>query len=266
LVAVVLFCGIAVAQGQNGKDEEAAKEIFALLNQARAHQGLAPLAWDSRLAAAARRHAELMAEGGEVAHVLPGEQDVQHRLAATGMHFDRSGENVALNVTPEAVHQAFTRSREHRENILDPRYNAVGIAAVRWSEGLYVVEDFAHHLPELSERQFKAEVVQQIARLNKRRRGPPWKQVAEPRLDALACDMARTDKLDTQRALNSTGGLSAAVYTAMTPDELPDSVMEMRDGSEVRAYSVGVCFARTKKYPAGAYWVAVVFFGPSKRH
>ena len=69
-LAAVAMVGIMLCWSAYGETPElrAERELFASVNQARRAQGLAPLRWDESLAAAARRHAEVMAEHGSVQH------------------------------------------------------------------------------------------------------------------------------------------------------------------------------------------------------
>src|SRR5437879_11972358 len=73
LVAVtivgIMRCWSAYGQTATLRAEQ---ELFASVNQVRRAQGLSPLRWDESLAAAARRHAEAMAEHGSARHGVEG--------------------------------------------------------------------------------------------------------------------------------------------------------------------------------------------------
>jgi len=59
------------------------------------------------------------------------------------------GENVGRGGNIETLHQAFMDSPGHRDNLLNPVYDLVGIGVV-WSEGIpYVVEVFMDPIEEL---------------------------------------------------------------------------------------------------------------------
>jgi hypothetical protein len=49
---------------------------------------------------------------------------------------------------------------------------------------------------------------------------------------------------------------------AVTPDVAAERELVERHGPT--SSSVGACFSRTAGYPAGAYWVVVVFYFPVK--
>ena len=52
------------------------------------------------------------------------------------------GENLALASSTRAVHDGFVKSESHRNNILEPSYDRVGVAAVNGPYGLMIVQVF----------------------------------------------------------------------------------------------------------------------------
>ena len=97
-------------------DPSSAQQLFQLLNRDRAQAGLPPLAWDDGLAAAAQKHARLMADRSQLAHQFPGELPLQRRVTAVPL--DLSGENVAIDVSIPEANTGFMHSPPHRANIL----------------------------------------------------------------------------------------------------------------------------------------------------
>ena len=94
----------------------AEQELFASVNQARRAQGLSPLRWDESLAAAARRHAEAMAEHGSARHGFDGEPSLSARVKQAGAHFSWLSENVTQGPSPEFIHTQFMKSPPSREH------------------------------------------------------------------------------------------------------------------------------------------------------
>src|SRR6202521_6226725 len=80
----IMRCWSAYGQTATLRAEQ---ELFASVNQARRAQGLSPLRWDESLAAAARRHAEAMAEHGSARHGFDGEPSLVARGKQAGEHF-----------------------------------------------------------------------------------------------------------------------------------------------------------------------------------
>jgi uncharacterized protein YkwD len=139
MVGVVL-CWAAYGQAPAVRAE---RELFAAVNQARRAEGLAPLRWDESLAAAARRHAEVMAERGSAQHRFEGEPSLSARVKRTGAHFSWLAENVTQGPTPEFIHTQFMRSPPHRANVLDREMDSIGVGVVERGGQLFVVEDFS---------------------------------------------------------------------------------------------------------------------------
>src|SRR5215471_4214436 len=144
-------------------DPAGEQQLLTLMNQERAEQGLAPLTLDPRLTQAARKHTQRMIDADSLVHQLPGEQPLQLRLADESVRTDHDAENIALNGSVELVDQAVLQSPLHRANVMNPQFNAVGIAVLRVDELVYVTEDFAHLLPDYSESEADATVQQAIA-------------------------------------------------------------------------------------------------------
>jgi uncharacterized protein YkwD len=66
------------------------------------------------------------------------------RASRAGAHFDIIEENVASGPTASAIHEAWMESPEHRENLLNPGVDCVGIAVVADDGVLFAVADYSH--------------------------------------------------------------------------------------------------------------------------
>jgi uncharacterized protein YkwD len=142
LVAMAAIVVCAPAYGQNAS-LRAERELLASINGVRQSQGLSPLRWDESLAAAARRHAEVMAEHRSTGHTFEGEPSLSARAKQAGAHFSWLSENVDQGPSPEFIHTQFMKSPSHRANILDRDMNAIGVGVVEQRGQLFAVEDFA---------------------------------------------------------------------------------------------------------------------------
>jgi hypothetical protein len=119
-------------------------------NRSRADHGLSTLRLDPTLAQAARFHALQMAEHRDISHQFEGEPDLMQRGAQAGVHFSLITENVAESPDSSIVHDLWMRSAGHRENLLDPEVDSIGIAVVSRGNRFYAVEDFASTVESLS--------------------------------------------------------------------------------------------------------------------
>ena len=133
-------------------------QIFSLGNQARAQAGAAALKWDPALAAAALQHCRMMAAEGPISHQYRGEPDVTTRAAQAGAHFSLIEENVAMAPSAAEVHEAWMQSPGHRQNLLSPEVDRVGIAVVYARGELYAVADYSAAVQPLSPTQVEARV------------------------------------------------------------------------------------------------------------
>jgi uncharacterized protein YkwD len=140
VVLVGLFA-IFVARAQTG-GTVAEQELFASVNRARRAQGLPVLKWNDALATAAHRHAALMAEHAAAEHGFPGEPSLASRVTQAGARFVWVSENVARGATVELIHAEFSKSPNHRANMLDSDMDSIGVGIVERSGELFAVEDF----------------------------------------------------------------------------------------------------------------------------
>lgn len=122
-------------------------EIFSMINQERADNGLPALQLSGALTTSARRHSAAMAGAQQLSHQLPGEAGLTQREAAAGFHGSAWAENVGE--TPQGAGGAaglqdlLYSDPPHRANILSTSMRAVGVGIVIDSRGqLWLTEDF----------------------------------------------------------------------------------------------------------------------------
>ena len=120
-----------------------AAAMLMTINAERASRGLAPLAFDDRLCAIARSHAEDMVQRRYFGHSTPEGVSPFDRMNRAHYRFSYAGENIALDQNVAAAGNALWQSSEHRSNILEPHFERVGIAAVNSTDGEIFVVDFS---------------------------------------------------------------------------------------------------------------------------
>jgi len=120
-----------------------ARALLRDLNALRAQNGLSPLDFEPRLYAAARAHALDMSNRHYFDHIAPDGTSPLDRIRQAGCSFGYAGENIVLDADEHFANLTLYRSPEHRLNILEPRYERVGIAAVQTDRGEIFVEDFS---------------------------------------------------------------------------------------------------------------------------
>jgi len=268
LVVLIALCATAWPQGAGsappvGIDAESAaaeQELFRMTNRDRAEAGSPELEWNEWLAQAARKHAMEMARRGQLSHQFPGEPGLRDRIAATSIHFNASAENVALGPTTAAINRDWMLSPGHRANILNPNYNAIGVAVVRSGDDLYAVTDFAHSVPILSSADVEGAVAAAINQVRAQKKLPPlaWRQDSE--LRHYACEMAKNDRVNANALLGRANVSASLAFNDIDPAHFASRFRNLANVATSKAFAVGACFARTNTYPEGTNWIVVTFY------
>ncbi len=215
------------------------------------------LEWNEHLAESAFSHARQMVEHGQLSHQLAGEPDLGDRIRATGLRFDSWGENVALAGTVEEIHEALMHSPPHRANILDTKYNSVGIAILPRGRDLYAVENFANIYPEFSETQFRIALIAAFNDARKARKNVP----VEVRLDSQLTQAACSDSSDTNRLLrNQPGAVTLVIFSSSSPDRMPPDMLEAAKDPNLSRMNLGVCFRPGKEHGFASFRVVAAFY------
>jgi hypothetical protein len=259
LTLILLMTAVLPAAAQQF-DSASEQEIFRLVNADRARAGLPPLELDNRLTETARQHTGKMAEHKALSHQFPDEPDVRHRVIASGLRFDISGENVAFDRDADSAENSLMHSPPHRANILRPEFTVIGVGVIRGGDSIYVTQDFAHRLKEFTPAQAENAVSNAFDTLRKSAGAPPLRRVSQPSLRQLACDMARNNRLETDFARDIANVRGVVVWTASDPRKLPADLLKLKK-TTASGWSVGACYASSQQYPNPVWWmVAVAYF------
>ena len=215
----------AAAWPQDGSPESM---LLDAANHSRAAAGLPPLQWDAALAAAARQHAQRMAQHNTISHQFPGELPLQQRAMQTGARFSLIAENVAEGPTVLGLHSQWMNSPPHRANLLDRELNAVGIAVVQSGGQLFAAEDFSAAVAFLGLDAQELQVSSQLAA-----RGV--------RLLNATDDARKTCEMD--RGWAGQRPVSVVRYEASDLSHLPADVEQRVQGGKYRGAAVGACDA-----------------------
>jgi uncharacterized protein YkwD len=239
-------------------DSQAERQLLDMANADRARAGLSPLKMDEGLVRAARAHAREMAAQRQLSHEFSGEPSLSQRISAnSGLHLERAGENVALATTVDDAHQGLMSSPPHRDNLLNPSFNVAGFGVFRSGNRIYVAQDFAYSTPTYSVHKAQELVEESVEQLRREARMPRLQRVEDRGMQSSACAMAQTDSLS---AAPPPPGAYMLRYTSMQPEMLPPTISKVIAQRGLHTYSAGACYARTQKYPNGAYWVVLRFY------
>jgi uncharacterized protein YkwD len=123
--------------------ENEAEALLSMVNQARATEHSPALVRHASLDAIALRHADAMRRLKRIAHDA-GDGDPKARIEAAALDVLAAGENVAHALDVTRAHRALWASPSHRENLLEPRFDRVGIGLAEDPDGsVWVCEVFA---------------------------------------------------------------------------------------------------------------------------
>jgi hypothetical protein len=126
-VSLACFAGFGTADAS----ELTGDNVITLINESRSLAGVSALTKNAKLTAAATAKANDMFRQQYFAHVGPDGNGPSYWAGQAGYDWTALGENIAYGYnTAESVHEGFMNSAGHRANILNARYEHVGVAAV----------------------------------------------------------------------------------------------------------------------------------------
>ena len=257
-LAVIVSAG-SVSVAFDADLRQAEQQIFQLANQARKDAGVEPLQWNEQAAQAARAHAKIMAEKQALSHQFSGEAPLRERLGAIGLRFDSAAENVADAESAEEVHQALMNSPPHRQNLLNPKYNSLGIGVAKNGDQLYVVQDFAHAIATHTDTEVEDGIISDFNRLRASHGLPEVTAIKSQELRKLACE-GKQRQVHARDVLDISPGASRVMaFTLIDPAKLPESLLDA-SRQPARRMSIGACFAPSSSTSYAAFWVAVTMF------
>lgn len=122
--------------------------IARLTDEVRRKNGLRPLASSVRLEHASASYADTLARHQRLSHSVDG-SDITDRAQRVRYRFTRLGENIGWTSGPpsdfEIAHDLVSRwmkSRGHRINILDRKFQELGVGVARADGKTYAVQFF----------------------------------------------------------------------------------------------------------------------------
>lgn len=105
------------------------EKAIELVNKEREANGLSPVAENALLTKAAEAKADDMIKNDYFAHTSPIGETPWHWLKQAGYSYRAAGENLALNYDDaKEQHEAWMKSTTHRANILNGRFDEIGMA------------------------------------------------------------------------------------------------------------------------------------------
>lgn len=248
--ALLIITPVLSAQSRLDTPPHIAEQfLLAAANQDRIARGLQPVRLDANLSQAALSHAREMAAHRDISHQFRGEAKLSDRGANAGAHFSLISENVAEAPISEMIHDLWMNSKGHRENLLDPRVDAVGISVVVRDHKYYAVEDFADLVQLLSFDAQESAVASMLAKSGLQ----------------IATGKVMSEQDARQTCSMSTGYTGSRPpwyimrYTAHDVAELPSQLLSRLSSGKYHQAVVGAC-SQNASGPFTSYNIAVLLY------
>lgn len=270
-VTLMLFCREINGQTREYLDLPAIeKQMLDLVNRERADRGLSLLEENRRLAEAALKHSQKMAEEEQLSHDFPDYKSLGQRLEDVGLFFVSAGENVAYSqvYSAQTIHQGFMESPSHRDNILDPRHTHCGIRAVEKGKEIYLTQEFARLFTPLSRDEIVVILKEDLALWYVKKYGYPlifFDQVARTREFA---DLGAREQLSGRSISPFTDKWGSYYSVRLVSPDIEKLRLDLREQAgkvDFRGAEIGVAFGKQPTNPGGTYSVIALLF-PGNRY
>lgn len=260
LIALPCLAEDAPARDQN-------EVLFSILNDVRTKAGLPALKADSRINDAATVHLAQFVEKGEISDQFEGESPLLERLRMAQVPSGAAGEIMLHAKSLEQVPELLKGS-DFQKALLNPAYSLAGFAQLERGQELFIVVNLVRPLQTLSPDEVENLLIDSLQQARRSAKLTPFKIVPLRQMRGMACDMAKKDSLKATAVNPYLGYVSAPsndirnfTFTTVDPGALPHGIQVAGDDPKINTASLGVCFAKSKTYPEGIYWVALVLYG-----
>ena len=242
------------------------EKLLEWVNKERTARNLNSLRFSPGLRAVAIEHSKDMASQQSLTHLSSSGNSYLDRLVEAGLFFIEIGENVAVSDTFDAafIHQGFMESPEHRDNILNPKYDTVGIGVVYSKDREYfVTQDFSQALKKLETDEAEKLIQDEITKIRKEDVLPPMS------FHNIANNFARRQSRNkaSGKPLQNIAGYfgETHIHFITTPTLVIPKNISQKIASELYEIgAVGAWFGRLEDYPGGTYLITIFLFPMSQ--
>ncbi len=253
------------------------RALLRRLNDARAREGLAPVALDPGLAEVARSHSRDMIDTGFVGHTSPTTGEAPDRVTNAGYRSGLILENIGRGYAAREIHEGLLASPGHRANILNRDVTHVGVGVASETEGgrqaFVATQVFIRMNREIDPEAAARQLLREINAGRAARGAPPLE--VDPNLQVAADEAARSyfsthdqsqqDTVDAASAsmrrfammFRRVGGLMAVVG-----DIAEAARLEPTFDPEVRYVGLGVAQGDRPDAPPNSIAVVIVLGWP----
>ena len=238
------------------------KKLLDWVNKERTDRRLDPLKLSSDLRALAIHHSRDMASRRKLTHLSSTGKSYKDRLLDAGIFFIEIGENVASSETYEGtfIHQGFMESPEHRDNILNPHFDTIGIGIVYTGDNkYYITQDFCRSLEILDEDRATKFFQEEINRIREKNALPGLSFQKTANMFAQRHARQKATGKPLFNIANFFGETHIHFITSPTLS-IPETVGHEIAKGAYESGGIGTWFGRLPDYPGGTYLVALFLF------
>lgn len=239
------------------------KELFELANKERKKISLSSLQLSQDLSLLARKHSLDMASQGKISHSSSSGKSYKDRVVEAGFYFISLGENVAFSETflTAFIHQGFMESPGHRENILSPDFDQVGIGVVfKEDKGYFITQDFRESLLMRDIKEVEEDIQQKINGLRRENSLPPLTFLEEANRYAQKYSLSKFENKPPPQMPSHFGENYILSIASPSLTEAFYGYKEMAMDKIYESAGLGVSFGKNKKYPGGSYFITLILF------
>lgn len=141
LTLFFLLLPVFVFAQDQSKDIDVLKtNVIELTNEVREKEGLKPLLVSDTLSISAQSKSDHMVTHDYFSHIGPQGETFSTFLKNTDFIYDKAGENLALGKDDMSlVMKQWLASKKHRKNIVDSRFDHIGIGIAQKNDGTYAI-------------------------------------------------------------------------------------------------------------------------------
>lgn len=243
------------------------KTLFELVNQERQKRGLHAVRFSADLSRLARSHSQDMASREELTHSSSDGKSYLERLIEADFHFIAIGENVAYSNTyqPELIHKGLMDSPGHRENILTPGFDEVGISAfLRKGSGYYITQDFIRAPLGKGEGEVRKDIQDNMNRLRCENNIVPLLFLPEADAYAYKCSQNSEKGSPPPPLPQRFGSTRYHFITSSSLEDIESIYAKCILDRKYEKAGLGVSYNRNEKFPGGTYFITILLFPESE--
>ncbi len=139
---------VAIAGVSLNSDE---RKLLEVINASRVEAGVSQLRLDEKITEQAKLKAKDLVQKGYLSYNSPAYGNLQDMLKKTGVDYPHVKQKIArtsLSLSVELAHRALMRYDSHRSDLLNDKYDVMGLAVLGDGQSKYIVQILAGGSPE----------------------------------------------------------------------------------------------------------------------